>query len=739
MSVSQSTESSCQLRVGPWLVEPHLSRIRRRENGDSGDTVVKRHLEPRLIELLSFFAEHPKQVLSKETLIDGVWDGQFLSDSALTRSISELRRALDDDAQKPTYIETIPKRGYRLVAPVERSRGVEEPTAPSTNAPPTLLGSTDRAIRTRRSSRALPWLALVALAAGALTLYALRTPEATRPKPGGVDQSVVNLAQITSSAGLEAFPHTSPDGDRLVYSVDVDESFEVVVRQRGMGTEPLQLTDDGLQNVQPRWSPDGRFIAYHSLGAGGIWVVPALGGEARRLTDFGSWPAFSPDGSTIVFQSRSGFELGLNSYPATPPSTLWTVPFTGGSPSQLTEVGWPPGGHGGATWSPDGKRIAFVSSEFRGGTIWTIRPDGKMARTVLVKATPREVAWAADSSALYFTARTLGERWLWKAPVSTDTGTSTGDPVRLARATLRFGTVAGDRLVATRVDQNARIWSFPLNPETGLPDGEPRPLTTGTHLRDTRPAFSPDGQRIVFQQTRRGQMPGLYVMDAGGGNPSPLILEEELAAYNPTWTRDGRSVLYFANNTEEVWLYQIDVETRQRERVVQINPTWRAARPSPLGDRLAFYETPRSAAASVQLYLFETDQITRIDTERDFVGFPVWSNDGQQVAVEIGSTKGFQIGVLPLEEGRLSQLTDADGEHWPGGFSPNGKRVVYARAINGVWGIEWIDLETGEQTVVAPATDLSVYYRYPVWSPRGDQIVAEKAEIDLDLWEASLP
>ncbi len=738
MSDPAGSKPSSPLRIGPWLVEPHLSRIRRDETGQSQ---IKRHLEPRLIELLVFFAQHPKDVLSKEALIEGVWDGQYLSDSALTRSISELRRALEDDAQRPTFIETIPKRGYRLVAPVTRSGDVIEPS-PSAPGEAPGVGTADRPRpHLRAPARRLPWLALAALAGlagAALTLFALRTPDSSS-LAGALDPPVVGLAQITSSAGLEAFPHTSPDGNRLVYSVDQNESFEIVIRQRGVGTEPLMLTNDGRQNVQPRWSPDGRFIVYHSVGAGGIWVIPALGGESRRLTEFGSWPSFSPDGSTIVFQSGSGFELGLNSYPATPPSTLWTIPFAGGEPRQLTEIGWPPGGHGGPSWSPDGQRIAFVSSEFRGGSIWTIRPDGKMARTVQVKATPREVAWAADSSALYFTARTLGERWLWEAPVSTDTGTATGEPTRLARAALRFGTVSDDRLVATRVEQNARLWSFPLDPDTGLPSGTPRPLTAGTHLRDSRPAFSPDGERIVFQQTRRGQLPSLYIMDKDGSNLTPLTLNEELSAYSPTWTRDGDSVLYFASTLEELWLYRIDVETRERERIVRINPMWRSARPSPLADRLAFYETPRSAAASVQLYSFETKNTTSIETEHDFVGFPVWSDDGAQIAVEIGSTQGFQIGVLSADGGILEQLTDSPGEHWPGGFSLDGDKVVYARARNGVWGIEWIDIESGEQVVVAPASDLSVYYRYPSWSPQGDQIVVEKAEIDLDLWEATLP
>jgi TolB-like protein/DNA-binding winged helix-turn-helix (wHTH) protein/Flp pilus assembly protein TadD len=97
-------------RVGPWLVEPSLNSISR-----NGTTL---HLERKQMEVLVCLAEHPGEPLSKEKLLQSVWHDTFVSDDVLTRSIFELRRVFADNARESRFIQTIPKRGYRLVAPV---------------------------------------------------------------------------------------------------------------------------------------------------------------------------------------------------------------------------------------------------------------------------------------------------------------------------------------------------------------------------------------------------------------------------------------------------------------------------------------------------------------------------------------------------------------------------------------------------------------------------------------------
>jgi TolB-like protein len=97
-------------RVGAWLVEPGLNTISRK-----GATI---HLEPKVMGVLVCLAQHAGKPLLKEKLIQAVWPDTFVTDDVLKRSVSELRKGFEDDAREPKVIQTIPKRGYRLLAPV---------------------------------------------------------------------------------------------------------------------------------------------------------------------------------------------------------------------------------------------------------------------------------------------------------------------------------------------------------------------------------------------------------------------------------------------------------------------------------------------------------------------------------------------------------------------------------------------------------------------------------------------
>ena len=110
---------TADFRLGPWRVEPGLNRISC--NGSS------LRLEPKVMEVLVCLAHHAGETLSKEHLLSAVWADTFVSDDVLTRSVSELRRVLEDDPKEPRYIQTIPKRGYRMVAPVEMVNGGSTP------------------------------------------------------------------------------------------------------------------------------------------------------------------------------------------------------------------------------------------------------------------------------------------------------------------------------------------------------------------------------------------------------------------------------------------------------------------------------------------------------------------------------------------------------------------------------------------------------------------------------------
>ncbi|HEX9189162.1 MAG TPA: winged helix-turn-helix domain-containing protein [Vicinamibacteria bacterium] len=111
-----------EIRIGGWWVRPRLSRL------EWGGRAV--HLRPKSMEVLLFLARRPGRVATREELLDAVWPGVSVAEEGLTRCIADIREAFEDAPQHPTFVETVAKRGYRLIAPVERIDEPETPPAP---------------------------------------------------------------------------------------------------------------------------------------------------------------------------------------------------------------------------------------------------------------------------------------------------------------------------------------------------------------------------------------------------------------------------------------------------------------------------------------------------------------------------------------------------------------------------------------------------------------------------------
>ena len=104
--------------MGPWRVEPGRNAIFQGND--------ERHLENRLMQTLVFLAQHQGQVVSRQQFFNSVWQGLVVNEEALSRAISLLRSALDDDAHTPKFIQTIPGVGYRLIAGAVKTQDRED-------------------------------------------------------------------------------------------------------------------------------------------------------------------------------------------------------------------------------------------------------------------------------------------------------------------------------------------------------------------------------------------------------------------------------------------------------------------------------------------------------------------------------------------------------------------------------------------------------------------------------------
>ena len=170
--------------LGEWTVVPSENRL------VAGDE--NRRIEPRTMDVLVCLAESAGEVVSKNALIDHVWEGSFISEGTLTNSVAELRGALGDNARNPRYIETIPKRGYRLVMPVL----TEDPDGHNGSASGARL-------------RKLWWVPLIAIGLAAVAGYLLLRPSAEPLDPRRV--LIVPLVNRTGDPSLDALGSLAAD------------------------------------------------------------------------------------------------------------------------------------------------------------------------------------------------------------------------------------------------------------------------------------------------------------------------------------------------------------------------------------------------------------------------------------------------------------------------------------------------------------------------------------------------
>jgi TolB-like protein/DNA-binding winged helix-turn-helix (wHTH) protein/tetratricopeptide (TPR) repeat protein len=154
-------------RMGEWIVKPVEGMI----DGHHGP----HHLQPKSMDVLLCLASSQNHIVERDQLIEQVWGGRAVSDEPLTRCIHEIRRELSDTCDKPTYIQTIPKRGYRLIAPVEP---VDEESLPGSDAHQHRLNPdiAKGRLLVRLIKRRVVWVgAIYAVVAWALTRVAVHT------------------------------------------------------------------------------------------------------------------------------------------------------------------------------------------------------------------------------------------------------------------------------------------------------------------------------------------------------------------------------------------------------------------------------------------------------------------------------------------------------------------------------------------------------------------------------------
>ena len=585
--------------------------------------------------------------------------------------------------------------------------------------------------------------AALALVLGIISFAAYKffgnRPSATTPQAAqNASEKLPELkaAQVTSWSGLDIFPSFSPDGNSIAYASDHNGSFEIYVKPLTPGGREIQLTSDGQENLEPAWSPDGKLVAYYSKKRGGIWLVPALGGTPRQLTDFGSYPSWSPDSSVIAFQSDGLADFGPTSTSVMPSSTIWSASVQGGAPKQLTHPGNPLGGHGAPSWSPDGKRIAFISSAGRGGgEIWSVSAGGDEVKQ-LSKQSGFDPVYAPDAESIYFPGGT-GDSWaLWRLHISPESGKPIGDPVMIKNTgaiIYKHLSISADgrKMACTALALANNLSSVTVSPASAEAKGSPVVLTQDTSYRKLTPAFSHDGKKIAYGLIRIGTNADIWVMDADGHNPMQLTTDPN-NHYAPNWFPEGDRIAYLTERPGRQ-VRAINLQTGRDQLLFETNMDMGGLTLSPDGKKFAF-SSPTNGALNLFTIAVEGGEARQLTFDRELMGFPCWSPDGQFLAFEMKRGEDTHVGIIPSDGGEPVQLTSDQGQSFTGSWSPDGERVAFAGERNGIWNIWWVSVKDKTEKQVTNYTKPNAYVRYPSWSPLGDRIVYEYAETAGNIW-----
>lgn len=643
-------------QIGEWCVQPQINSVRK--NG------TEIHLEPKVMQVLALLANHPGEVVTKDRLLQAVWPGIFVGEDVLTRSISEIRRALQDDARSPRFIQTIPKAGYRLIAPVtfdsptnlEATDSKSEIPSPSIEekkdgnpysvvpAKVPMRGSANVGARVSGRWAFVLILAAVLLVISALIFGFLRY----RIKPPAVSNFYATRP-LTSYPGSEGQAAFSPDGNQIafVWNGINGNNKDIYVKIIGAAT-PLRLTADPADDVSPSWSPDGRFLAFlrHGDGQNTIYIVPAIGGAERKihtLSDAISWEyagvAWSKDGKHLIFPDRPTPQS---------PSALFFISIDTLAIQRLTS---PPRGWDG-DWtpviSPDGSKIAFVrgpESSARDVYVMSASGQGVPIRLTHENRLVVGLTWTRDGNDIVFSSNRDGSFGLWKVPASG------GPPQRLS--------IGGENSYSPAIAPRGNMLAYSHGTGTwdivrvDLKSSAKKILTDqilSSNEEDAAPQFSPDGTRIAFQSWRSGEQE-IWTCGAYGSAPEQLTSFNGPLTGSPRWSPDGR---------------EIALDSR------------------PDGFAHIFLMSPDGGIPR---------QLTQ-GSANDVV--PSWSPDGKWIYFGSNRSGGWQIWKIPSSGGKPRQLTQQ------GGFvalaSPDGKWVYYTRS--GVPGLWRIPVKGGEEKQV---------------------------------------
>lgn len=505
-------------------------------------------------QVLRLLLEAEGKVVTREELRQVLWTEDTFVDFELgvNTAVKKLRQALEDSAEHPKFIETLPKYGYRFAVPIEWVAGnngkISSPDATQPNS------HTD--YRPNYLKIGATVLFGAACVATLFLIYLRRQPRA--------EQSALTPVPFTAFPGQEVAPTFSPDGTQIAFAWTGDpatgsKGFDLYLKVVG-SEKLLRLTHHPSEFLCPAWSPDGTQIAFHRLSGAdtGLYVVPALGGPERKLRSTqvhtaaataiswspnGKWIAFTddspesrlnllsleslksqqiPHAANCLYEglpafSHDGKQLAYDCFINSIEEGIYSVAVEGGTPNLIATFFGQPSGN---SWTVDDRRLIFTADHGSGGELFEL---------ILANGSYRKLPF--------------GQGFAWPAISS-----------------------KGDKLAFTTFSDNINIWRKDLlHPEsTGV-------ILVASTREQANPNYSPDGKHIAFESTRGGARE-IWISDADGSNLMQISKFKGETTGTPRWSPDGKRMVFDSWHSGNPEVYIVDVAELISRKLVTNTP-----------------------------------------------------------------------------------------------------------------------------------------------------------------------
>jgi Tol biopolymer transport system component/DNA-binding winged helix-turn-helix (wHTH) protein len=609
-------------RFGPFEFDPRSGHLR----SESGTL----RLADQPLALLNALLERPGEMVSREDLRGRLWpDGTFVDfDHGLNSAVSRLREALNDSANTPRFVETIPRRGYRLLVPVESDgRAVVDDVAPAEPLPAAEAAThaasasvREHTTTWRPSRRTAVWIGVAATSLFLVSVAAMFQFRRASSDPL-LASFVIDLPEEWII--LNESPAISPDSRHIVFSAWEPREGRRAIWHRPLDTGAARMLPATKDGSGPFWSPDGKSIGFFAEGK--LKTIQLAGGSARVVCD-----AVQDATGTWIRADVILFAPG-------PTGAVSEVNVKDGAVRPITKVDGSRGElrHVQPTSLPDGRHFVYLASRKDRLVAMLASVDGTDA--VPLDTVQSHVVAAPAGFVVFVRDGTLLAQRLDVAA-----GRLTGDATVLAEGLTHSGEFDGRfatspamlvYLKARGVTDRSEVRIFDRAGKTIESVGDPAEYTS--------PSLSPDGMRLaVARRAAPGRTRDVWVFDLVRGNGLQLTLDPA-DDHGARWSPDGQWLMFTSNRRGVRDIYK--------------------RRPSGEGADELVYESTTNKSVNT------------------------WSRDGRYLVYDTGGEgTTSDLYVLPLIGDRRPIVVAAEpGFQQHGDISPDGRLIVYSSSESG--------------------------------------------------------